>query len=83
LKDGPALALYQLPAGGRRARSRHPSQIAAGVDFEFLRSLAASYYSQTGQPSVDPVVIFKLHLLGYLFNVRSERQLREEAWIRL
>jgi len=58
-------------------------KIAAIVDFEFVRSLAASYYSWTGQPSVDPVVIFKLHLLGYLFNIRSERQLSEEAGLNL
>jgi transposase len=53
------------------------------LTFEFVRSLAASYYSQTGLPSVDPVVIFKLHLLGYLFNIRSERQLCEEAGLNL
>jgi transposase len=58
-------------------------KIAACVDFEFVRSLAAPYYSWTGQPSVDPVVIFKLHLLGYLFNIRSERQLCEEAALNL
>jgi len=48
-----------------------------------VHSLAESYYSWTGQPSVDPVVIFKLHLLGYLFNIRSERQLCEEASLNL
>lgn len=58
-------------------------KIAACVDFEFVRSLTAAYYSWTGQPSVDPVVIFKLHLLGYLFNIRSERQLCEEAGLNL
>lgn len=58
-------------------------KIAAAIDFEFVRSLAVPYYSWTGQPSVDPVVIFKLHLLGYLFNIRSERQLCEEAGLHL
>jgi transposase len=58
-------------------------KIAAAIDFEFVPSLAAPYYSWTGQPSVDPVVIFKLHLLGYLFNIRSERQLCEEASLHL
>ena len=58
-------------------------KIAAAIDFEFVPSLVAPYYSWTGQPSVDPVVIFKLHLLGYLFNIRSERQLCEEASLHL
>jgi len=58
-------------------------QIAESVDFRFVRSLTRGRYSHTGQPSVDPVVIFKLHLLGYLFNVRSERQLCEDAALNL
>jgi transposase len=54
-------------------------RLAAAVDFGFVRSLVGKYYSHTGQPSVDPVVLFKLWLLGYLFNIRSERRLCEEA----
>lgn len=58
-------------------------RLAAAVDFGFVRSLASRYYSNTGQPSVDPVVLFKLWLLGYLFNIRSERRLCEEASLNL
>lgn len=58
-------------------------RLAAAVDFEFVRPLVAKYYSHTGQPSVDPVVLFKLWLLGYLFNIRSERRLCEEASLNL
>ncbi len=36
-------------------------------------------YSHTGAPSVDPVVVFKLSLIGYLYNISSERRLIEEA----
>ena len=48
-------------------------RLAAAVDFGFVRSLVGKHYSHTGQPSVDPVVLFKLWLLGYLFNIRSDR----------
>src|SRR5437870_7244499 len=58
-------------------------RLAAAVDFGFVRSLTKQHYSTTGQPSVDPVVLFKLWLLGYLFNIRSERQLCEEAALNL
>ena len=58
-------------------------RIAEVVDFSFVRDLAKPYYSHTGQPSVDPVVLFKLWLLGYLFNIRSERRLCEEASLNL
>src|SRR2546425_13269901 len=54
-------------------------RLAAAVNFSFVRGLVSRHYSHTGQPSVDPVVLFKLWLLGYLFNVTSERRLCEEA----
>src|SRR5260370_24104664 len=50
-------------------------RLAAAVNFSFVRGLVGRYYSHTGQPSVDPVVLFKLWLLGYLFDVTSERRL--------
>ncbi len=58
-------------------------RVAAAVDFEFVRGLVHWRYSHTGQPSVDPVVLFKLWLLGYLFNITSERRLCEEAGLNL
>lgn len=58
-------------------------RLAAAVDFEFVRGLVRQHYSHTGQPSVDPVVLFKLWLLGYLYNIRSERRLCEEAALNL
>jgi transposase len=58
-------------------------QLASCVDFGFIRPLVRPLYSHTGQPAVDPVVLFKLALLGYLYNIRSERQLCEEAGLNL
>lgn len=58
-------------------------RLAEAVDFAFVRELARPYYSHTGQPSVDPVVLFKLSLLGYLFGIISERRLCEEASLNL
>ena len=58
-------------------------RLASAVDFSFVPSLVKKYYSNTGQPSVDPVVIFKLSLLGYLFNISSERRICEEAGLNL
>ena len=58
-------------------------RLAAAVNFDFVRGLVRWRYSHTGQPSVDPVVLFKLWLLGYLFNITSERRLCEEAGLNL
>ena len=49
------------------------------VDFEFIRDKVRSLYCpDTGRPALDPVVLFKMLFIGYLFGVRSERQLIRE-----
>ena len=34
-------------------------RVAAVVDFAFVRRLTARFYSRTGRPGLDPVVLFK------------------------
>ena len=58
-------------------------RIAAAVDFCFVRPLCRPFYSHTGQPSVDPVVIFKMLLVGYLYGITSERRLAQEVSLHL
>jgi transposase len=49
------------------------------VDFSFIREKVRPFYSETkGRPSLDPVVLFKMMLIGYLYGIRSERQLEQE-----
>ena len=57
--------------------------IAEVIDFSFVYPLARPYYSHTGQPSVDPVVLFKALLIGYLYGITSERRLMEEIQVNL
>jgi transposase len=46
------------------------------IDFTFMLDLVRPYYSESnGRPSVDPIVFFKMLLIGYLYNIRSEREL--------
>lgn len=46
------------------------------IDFSFIRDLTKDLYcADNGRPSVDPVVLFKMLFIGYLFGIRSERQL--------
>ena len=54
-------------------------RISQVVDFTFVRQLVKDRYSPLGTSSVDPVVIFKLVLLGYLYNMASERRICERA----
>jgi transposase len=57
-------------------------KIAAAVDFDFIREKVAHLYcADNGRPALDPVVLFKLLFIGYLFGVRSERQLMREVQV--
>lgn len=57
-------------------------KIEAAVDFEFIREKVAHLYcADNGRPALDPVVLFKLLFIGYLFGVRSERQLMREVQV--
>lgn len=58
-------------------------QIDRAVDFAFIRPLCRPFYSHTGRPSVDPVVLFKMLLVGYLYGVTSERRLARELNLNL
>ena len=39
----------------------------------------APLYSDRGRPSIDPVLLVKMLLLGYLYGIDSERKLEEEV----
>lgn len=58
-------------------------QIAEAIDFSFIYPLARPYYSYTGQPSVDPIVLFKTLLVGYLYGITSERRLMREIQVNM
>ena len=53
------------------------------VDLSFVRELVKDRYASGGRPSVDPVVFFKLQLVLFLEDLRSERRLMEVAADRL
>jgi len=53
------------------------------VDWSFLYQQTQALYSHTGQPSLDPVVFFKLVLVGRLENLVSDRRLLEHCALRL
>ncbi|MGG1600235.1 MULTISPECIES: IS1182 family transposase [Paenibacillus] len=49
------------------------------MDFSFITEKVRPYYSEThGRPSIDPVMFFKMLFIGYLYGIRSERQLEQE-----
>ncbi len=45
------------------------------LDLRFVRNLVHEAYADTGRPSIDPVVFFKLPRVMFFEGLRSERQL--------
>ena len=58
-------------------------QIAAFVDLSWVYGELAPYYSAIGRPSIDPVLMIRMLILGYVFAIRSERQLCREVQVNL
>jgi len=58
-------------------------KIDAVLDFAWLRGELKPYYSHTGRPSIDPELMLRMLILGYVFAIRSERQLCSEVQVNL
>jgi transposase len=62
----------------------HPArEIAQVLDLSWVRNALASHYSHTGRPSIDPELILRMLIIGYVFAIRSERQLAREIQVNL
>ena len=53
------------------------------LDLDFLYKLTRPFYGESGQESIDPIVFFKLCLVGYLENIISDRKLISHCAMRL
>lgn len=58
-------------------------QLREVLELRYLYNLTKAYYGDCGQKSIDPVVFFKLCLVGYLENISSDRQLINHCSMRL
>lgn len=50
-------------------------RLQSQLDLQFIYKATQKYYGKEGQESIDPVVFFKLLLIGYLNNINSDRHL--------
>src|SRR6478736_9739412 len=53
------------------------------IDFGFVRERLKDSYSETGRPSIDPELLLRILLVGYLYGINSERKLVEELRMHL
>jgi transposase len=53
------------------------------IDFGFVRDRLKDSYSETGRPSIDPELLLRILLIGYVYGITSERKLVEELRMHL
>ena len=58
-------------------------QIDGVLDLDWVHKELAPYYSHTGRPSIDPVLMIRMLIVGYVFALRSERRLCSEVQVNL
>jgi len=62
----------------------HPvREISAVIDLSWVHDELVPYYSKIGRPSIDPVLMIRMLIVGYVFAIRSERLLRREVKVNL
>src|SRR5471030_2662438 len=62
----------------------HPiREIASVLDLKWVYAELAPHYSRLGRPSVDPVLMLRMLIIGYVFAIRSERALCREVRVNL
>ena len=58
-------------------------QIAATLDLSWVHSELAPFYPKLGRPSIDPVLMVRMLVIGYVFALRSERALCRDVQVNL
>jgi transposase len=58
-------------------------QISAVLDLSWVHSELAPFYPTMGRPSIDPVLMIRMLVIGYVFAIRSERALCRDVQVNL
>lgn len=76
-KDIQPKMMYQVTLDSLVSTDDFWRKVNTVLDLRFLYKETAAYYGSEGQESIDPVVFFKICLVGYLNNISSDRKLIE------
>ena len=79
LKSDQGQLFYEFHLGEAVPEDHLIRKIDAALDLSWLRSELAPHYSSMGRPSIDPELMIRMLVVGYVFAIRSERLGREYA----
>jgi transposase len=91
LKSEQAQLFYQFRLDDAVPEDHLVRRIDAALDLSWLRgelaphysSTGRPYYSSTGRPSIDPELMIRMLVVGYVFALRSERLICREVQVNL
>ena len=82
-KDGQGQFFYSFDLDKAVPPDHLVRQIDGLLDLSWVHKELAPYYSHTGRPSIDPALMIRMLIVGYVFALRSERRLCSEVQVNL
>jgi hypothetical protein len=58
-------------------------EVAAVLDLSWVHAKLAAHYPDNGRPSIDPELMIRMLIIGYVFAIRSERGLCRDVQVNL
>ena len=83
LKSDQGQLFYQFHLGEAVPEDHLVRKIDAALDLSWLRGELAAHYSSTGRRSIDPELMVRMLVVGYVFAIRSERLICREVQVNL
>src|ERR1700734_1814663 len=83
LKSDQGQLFYEFRLGDAVPEDHMVRKIDIALDLSWLRSELAPHYSSMGRPSIDPELMIRMLVVGYVFAIRSERLICREVQVNL
>ena len=80
-EDGQGQFFYAFDLDKVMPRDHLVRQIDSILDLSWVHKELAPYYSYTGRPWIDPVLMIRMLIIGYVFAIRSERALCRDVQV--
>src|SRR6476661_5830066 len=83
LKSDQGQLFYEFDLGEAVPEDHLVRKIDTALDLSWLRGELAPHYSSMGRPSIDPELMIRMLVVGYVFAIRSERLICREVQVNL
>ena len=83
LKSDQSQLFYEFHLGDAVPEDHLVRKVDAALDLSWLRGELAPHYSSIGRPSIDPELMIRMLIVGYVFAIRSERLICREVQVNL